>query len=177
MTSFWEHFSPEREIAQAANKARAAKAAGLVHVIGSALEDTRQWVALDDDRVQALQGRYKIPHFDGKGEADGIFAELGLPVTFLLTSFYLENFVSFGAGPQLSPDGTLAIIFPLGRAKLPGIAVGDIDRCAPGIFRHPEGWVGRRVGIAGDDLTGEGMARACTHHLGRPVRYNERHAC
>lgn len=98
-------------------------------------------------------------------------------MTFLLTSFYLENFVSFGAGPQLSPDGTPAIILPLGRAKPPGIAVGDIGRRAPGIFRHPEGWVGRRVGIAGDDLTGDGMARACTQHLGRPVRYNERHAC
>ena len=29
VTNFWEHFSPERELAQAGNMARAAKAAGL----------------------------------------------------------------------------------------------------------------------------------------------------
>jgi len=35
VTNFWEHFSPEREIAQAGNMARAAKSAGLGHVIWS----------------------------------------------------------------------------------------------------------------------------------------------
>lgn len=173
VTSFWEHFSPEREIAQAGKMARAAKAAGLAHVIWSTLEDTRQWVPLEDGRMPTLQGRYKVPHFDGKGEADGIFTELGLPVTFLLTSFYYENFIYFGAGPQPGPDGALAITFPLGRAKLPGIAVGDIGRCALGIFRRPEEYVGSRAGIAGDCLTGEEMACAFTQHLGRPVRYND----
>jgi uncharacterized protein YbjT (DUF2867 family) len=173
VTSFWEHLSPEKEIAQAANMARAAKAAGLAHVIWSTLEDTRQWVPLEDDRMPTLHGRYKVPHFDGKGEADGIFTELGLPVTFLLTSFYFENFIQLGAGPQPGPDGVLAITFPLGRARLPGIAVDDIGRCALGIFRRPEEYVGRRVGIAGDCLTGEEMAATFTRHLGRPVRYND----
>lgn len=173
VTSFWEHFSPEKEIAQAGNMARAAKAAGLAHVIWSTLEDTRERVALEDDRMPTLQGRYKVPHFDGKGEADGIFTALGPPVTFLLTSFYFENFIDFGAGPQPGSDGALAITFPLGGARLPGIAVGDIGRCALGIFRRREEFVGRRVGIAGDCLTGEEMAAAFTRHLGRPVRYND----
>src|SRR5215217_5577263 len=46
LTNFWEHFSPEKELAQAANIARAAKAAGAQHVIWSTLEDTRRWVPL-----------------------------------------------------------------------------------------------------------------------------------
>ena len=33
VTNFWEHFSAEKEIEQAANMARAAKSAGLRHVI------------------------------------------------------------------------------------------------------------------------------------------------
>src|SRR5918992_2944581 len=41
LTNFWEHFSPERELAQADNMARPAKATGLLHVIWSTLEDTR----------------------------------------------------------------------------------------------------------------------------------------
>src|SRR3954454_4351576 len=38
VTNFWEHFSPEKELAQARNLARAAKAAGVKHVIWSTLE-------------------------------------------------------------------------------------------------------------------------------------------
>jgi uncharacterized protein YbjT (DUF2867 family) len=42
VTNFWEHFSPEKELAQATNMAHAAKEAGLEHVIWSTLEDTRR---------------------------------------------------------------------------------------------------------------------------------------
>ncbi|MEZ0334863.1 MAG: NmrA family NAD(P)-binding protein, partial [Gemmatimonadales bacterium] len=132
LTNFWEHFSAEKEVAQAENLARAAKAAGVRHVIWSTLEDTRRWVPLADDRMPTLHGRYKVPHFDGKGEADAKFREAGLPVTLLLTSFYWENFISFGAGPKRGPDGKLALTLPLGDAKLPGIGVEDIGKSAYG---------------------------------------------
>src|SRR5918997_4052962 len=46
VTFFWDHFSPEKESAQAENMARAAKAVGLKHAIWSTLEDTRRWVPL-----------------------------------------------------------------------------------------------------------------------------------
>jgi uncharacterized protein YbjT (DUF2867 family) len=46
VTNFWEHFSPEREMKQAATMARAAKAAGLKHAIWSTLEDSRRFVPL-----------------------------------------------------------------------------------------------------------------------------------
>ena len=32
--------------------------------------------AADDDRMPTLMGKYKVPHFDAKGEADAVFAEL-----------------------------------------------------------------------------------------------------
>ena len=74
VTNYWEHFSPERELAQARNMAQAAKAAKVPHVIWSTLEDTRKWVPLSDNRMPTLMGKYKVPHFDAKGEADQIFA-------------------------------------------------------------------------------------------------------
>src|SRR5512140_1354332 len=43
VTFFWEHFSPEKELAEAKNMADAAKHAGVRHVIWSTLEDTRKW--------------------------------------------------------------------------------------------------------------------------------------
>jgi uncharacterized protein YbjT (DUF2867 family) len=88
VTFFWAHLSPEREVAEATAMASAAKHAGLQHVIWSTLEDTRKYVPLSDGRMPTLQGKYKVPHFDGKGEADHVFTDLGVPTTFLLTSFY-----------------------------------------------------------------------------------------
>lgn len=172
VTFFWDHFSPEKELAHAAAMARAAKDAGLRHVIWSTLEDTRRWVPLDDDRMPTLMGKYKTPHFDSKGEADRFFADMGLPVTFLLTSFYWENFIHFGMGPQPGAGGELVITFPLGDKKLPSIAAEDIGKCALGIFKRPQEFIGKSVGIAGEHLTGEEMAAAFTRALGRPVRYH-----
>lgn len=172
VTPFWEHFSPERELAQATAMAEAAKAAGVKHVIWSTLEDTRRWVPLTDNRMPTLKGKYKVPHFDTKGEADNVFRKLGVPTTFLLTSFYWDNLIFFGSGPKKGPDGKLALTFPMGDKKLPGIAVEDIGKCAYGIFKRGEEYINKTVGIAGEHLTGSEMAAALTKALGQPVSYN-----
>ena len=173
VTNFWEHFSPEKELAQAANMARAAREAGLRHVIWSTLEDTRRWVPLEDDRMPTLMGNWKVPHFDAKGEADHLFADAGVPTTYLLTSFYWDNFIYFGLEPKRGADGVLAITLPMGRAPLSGIAAEDIGQCAYGIFRRGEEMVGQTVGIAGGHLTGDEMAKAMGQALGEEVRYTE----
>jgi uncharacterized protein YbjT (DUF2867 family) len=172
VTNFWEHFSAEREVTQARNMAQAAKAAGLQHVIWSTLEDTRKWVPLEDNRMPTLQGKYKVPHFDGKGEADQLFRDLGVPTTFLLTAFYWENLIYFGMGPQRGPDGTLAITFPMDDKKLPSIGVEDIGKSAYSIFKRGREFINKTVGIAGEHLTGAQMAGALTRALGQEVRYN-----
>ncbi len=172
LTNFWEHFSPEREFVQAGNIARAAKAAGLQHVIWSTLEDTRKWVPLSDDRMPTLLGKYKVPHFDAKGEADDLFRQEGVPTTFLLTSFFWENLISFGAGPQRGPDGQLALVFPLDDKKLPAIAVEDIGRTAYAIFKRGKEFIGKTVAIAGEHLSGAEMAAALSRALGKEIRYN-----
>jgi uncharacterized protein YbjT (DUF2867 family) len=173
VTFFWQHFSPETEVLQARNMAEASAATGLKHVIWSTLEDTRKWIPLDDNRMPTLMGRYKVPHFDAKGEADKIFLDLGLPVTLLLTSFYWDNFIHFGAGPQRGPDGSLALTFPMGDKKLPGIASEDIGKCAYGLFQRGSEFIGKTVGIAGEHLTGHEMAAGLTKALGEEVKYND----
>src|SRR5581483_4479257 len=172
VTNFWEHLSPEREFVQAKNQADAARAAGVNHVIWSTLEDTRKWVPLSDNRMPTLMGKYKVPHFDAKGEADQTFRDAGVPTTFLLTSFYWDNFIFFGMGPKKGPDGKFAITFPMGDKKLPGIAPEDIGKCAYGVFKHGNEFVGKTVGIAGELVTGSQMAAAFTRALGKEVVYN-----
>jgi uncharacterized protein YbjT (DUF2867 family) len=172
VTFFWDHFSVEREMADARNMADAAAAAHLEHIIWSTLEDTRNWVPLDDDRMPTLQGKYKVPHFDGKGEANTYFENCGVPYTLLHTSFYWENFIYFGSGPQKGADGSLALTFPLGDKKMPGIATADIGKCALGIFRAGKTYQGKSVGISGEHLSGEEMANAFTEVLETDVKYN-----
>ncbi len=173
VTFFWEDFSPENEKAQATNMARAAKDAGVQHAIWSTFEDTRKYIPLTDNRMPTLMGKYKVAHFDAKSEADQAFRDLGVPTTFLLTSFYWENLIYFGAGPQKGPDGKLAITYPMGQKKLPGIASEDIGKCAYGIFKKGREFIGKTVGVAGEHLTGTEMAAALTKALGQEVRYNE----
>lgn len=172
VTNFWEHFSAEKETAQAASIAKATKEANVQHVIWSTLEDTRNWVPLDDNRMPTLGEKYKVPHFDSKGGADKYFTEQQLPVTFLLTSFYWENFIYFGMAPKKGEDGKLALSLPLGERKLAGIAVEDIGKSSLSIFKGGSEYFGKRVGISGDQLTGKEMADMFTTALGQEVVYN-----
>ena len=173
VTFFWDHFSAEKEIAQVQSIAKAAKDAGVKHIIWSTLEDTRKFIPLTDNRMPTLgDGKYKVPHYDGKGESNKFFIELNLPVTFLLTSFYWENFIYFGMGPKKGPDGKLALNIPMGERKLPGIAAEDIGKSAYNIFKNGNEFIGKTVGISGGHLTGKQMADSFTKALGQEVVYN-----
>jgi uncharacterized protein YbjT (DUF2867 family) len=172
VTFFWDHFSAEKEAAEVESMAKAAKAAGLKHVIWSTLEDTRLRVPLDDNRMPTLHGKYKVPHFDGKGSSDHFFTDLGVPTTFLLTSFYWDNLIHFGMAPKKGEDGKYGFVLPMADKKLPGIAAEDIGRCAYGVFKASDKYIGKTVGIAGDHPTGAQMAKALADGLGKEVVYN-----
>jgi uncharacterized protein YbjT (DUF2867 family) len=171
VTNFWEHFSAEKEKAQAKNIAEAAKAAGVQHVVWSTLEDTRKLMAADDKRMPMLQEKFRVPHFDAKAEADAYFS--GLPVTNLMTSFYWDNLYTFGLAPKKGEDGKLSWAFPMGEAKLAGIAAEDIGKVAYGIFKAGKEYIGKTVGIYGEALTIEQMGKTISKVLGvGPIVYN-----
>jgi uncharacterized protein YbjT (DUF2867 family) len=172
VTFFWAHFSAERELAEAKSMAEAAKEAGIKHAIWSTLEDTRKWVPLNDNRMPTLHGKYKVPHFDAKGEAEKFFTDAGVPVTFFRASFYWDNLIYFGSGPKKGPDGKLYLTFPLDDKKMAGIASEDIGKCAYGIFKRGEEFIGKTIGVAGEHLTGQEMAAALTKALGQEVIFN-----
>src|SRR5262247_422365 len=175
VTNFWEHFSAEKEKAQAKNMAEAAKAVGVKHVIWSTLEDTRQFMEAGDKRMPYLQEKYRVPHFDAKAEADAYFS--GLPVTYLVTSFYWDNLYMFGLAPKKGDDGVYSWTFPMGNAKLAGMAAEDIGKTAYGIFKAGKQYLGKTVGIVSQNLTIDEMGDKLTKGLGiGPVKYNPVHA-
>jgi uncharacterized protein YbjT (DUF2867 family) len=173
VTFYWAHMNPEKEIAQVKNMANAAKKAGLKHAIWSTLEDTREFYPLSDDRMPTLLGNYKVPHFDSKGGSDHFFTDLGVPVTILRTTFFWDNFLYFGLGPKKGQDGKLAITFPMGDKKLPGIAAEDIGKAAYAIFKRGSEFVGKTIGIAGGQPTCQEMADGMAKRLGLEIHYNE----
>jgi len=172
VTFFFEHFVPEKELVQAAAMAQAAKQAGLKHVVWSTYEDTRKFVPLSDDRMPTLMEKYKVPQFDAKAEANKAFSQYGVPVTYMLTSFYWENLIYMGMGPKKGAGGKLELTLPMGDKRLAGIAAEDIGKCAYCIFKAGFDLLGKTVGVAGDHVTGAQMAVALAKELGQTVSYN-----
>ena len=174
LTNFWEHFSPDKEIEQAGNwLSRAAKTAGVAHVIWSTLEDVRDFVPLDDDRMPTIQGKYKVPHFDAKGEANHLFTRRG-------RAHDVPQHVLLLGEPHLLRHGP-----PGGRGRRPGHHLparrrqARRHRARPTSGAAPSGssppgreFIGQTVGIAGGHLSGQEMAASLSKALGREVRYN-----
>jgi uncharacterized protein YbjT (DUF2867 family) len=170
VTFYWAHMDPEREIAEAHTLADAAKQAKVGHVIWSTLEDTRNWVPLSSDQMPTIHEHYKVPHFDTKGESNRFFH--GAPTTYLLTSFYWENLISFGMNPKPDGQGGYLFTLPTDNAKMPGIAAEDIGKCAYGVFKQGESAIGKTIGISGEHLSGAETAAILSEVLGISCRHN-----
>jgi uncharacterized protein YbjT (DUF2867 family) len=179
VTNYWEQRTEEEvaersagrlELEQARNAANAAKAAGIKHVVWSTLEDTRPYFSYFGSDVPDLEDEFKVPHFDAKAAANGFFTDLGVPTTFLETTFYYEAFLG-GLGPHRDADGQLVLTLPMRDGVLSMVATEDIGRMAYGIFLAGPRFVGRTLGLAGDHLSGEQIAKVFTAVLGERVVY------
>jgi uncharacterized protein YbjT (DUF2867 family) len=179
VTNFWAQRTPEQEnertraemeLDQAAAAARAAKDAQLHHVVWSTLEDTRPHFARLGIDVPDALGNYKVPHFDAKGEANGSFTALGVPTTFLQTTFYYDAFLQ-GQGPHRNDTGELVLTLPMAANTMALIAADDIGKTALGVFRRGGQFIGKTVSIAGTHATGEELAAKFTSTLGEKVVY------
>jgi uncharacterized protein YbjT (DUF2867 family) len=171
VTPYWEHRSPDRELAEVANLISAAQPTGLQHVVWSTLEDTRRAIPAGDNRMPTLDGGYRVPHFDVKGgAADALFVKSGLPTTYLRMSFYWDNLLTLQK-PQRDPDGTLALHLPIGDTAIAGVASDDLGQAVLRVLRQPSQTIGGTFPVVGEQLTGEQIAAALGAVLGQPVAY------
>ena len=136
--------SPEKEIAQAKNLAEAGKAAGVEHVIWSTLEDTRAArAARPTTACRRCMGKYKVPHFDTKGESDALLRprradDASADVVLLGQLHLLRHGAEAGHATASS-----RFVLPMGDKKLPGIAAEDIGKCAYGVFKRGAAAIGK----------------------------------
>jgi uncharacterized protein YbjT (DUF2867 family) len=128
VTNFWEKGTDELKQASAA--IRAAKDAGVKHLIWSTLPD-----------VKAISGgTFHVPHFTGNAKIDQIVKEAGFAnYTFVIAPFYYQNLVG-ALAPQKQADGSSGWALPLD-PDVVCIHMGDIrelGNIVAGAFAHPE---------------------------------------
>jgi len=144
ISALWEKGADELKQATAA--VRAAKDAGVKHLIWSTLPN-----------VEAISGgKFNLPHFTGKARIDRIVKEAGfVNHTFVIAPFFYQNLVG-SLTPQKQEVGTLGWALPLdpyGRC----IHMGDIRELGgivAGAFAHPDqAGNGEYLPLVGDFLS------------------------
>ncbi|HEY5987755.1 MAG TPA: NmrA/HSCARG family protein [Streptosporangiaceae bacterium] len=144
----------EGEVRQGVNVANAAQAAGIPHVVYSS--------------VGGAERARGIPHFDTKWRIERHQRDIGLPVTVLRPTAFMDGYTMRGA--RSIGLGMLAGV--LGRDKtLQMIAVRDIGVFARLALADPGSYLGQDFEIAGDELTVPQIAAAFREVLGRRPRY------
>jgi uncharacterized protein YbjT (DUF2867 family) len=128
VTNFWEKGTDE--VSQATAAVRAAKDAGVKHLVWSTLPD-----------VEGISGgKFHVPHFTGKAKVDRIVKEAGFAHhTFVIAPMYYQGLVGVVA-PQKQADGSLGWALPLD-PTVRGLHMGDITQIGDivaGAFAHPD---------------------------------------
>ena len=159
VTNYWEHF--EKEAEHGRNLINAVAGAEVEHFVLSTLPSVEKW----------SNGELRAPHLDIKHELEQYARSLGIPSTFVHVAFYYDNFFSFFP-PRKNGDGKYHIAFNQGEVPLAGVAAEDIGGVVAAIFEKPEGYLGKIVGIVGDDLTPDQYAAAMSRASGKSIVYD-----
>jgi len=135
--NFWELFggvakadpikARDLEVKQGSDLADAAKAVGVKHFVFSTLDEGSN-----------------VPHFQSKAAIRQHITKIGLPHTFVLTSFYYENFGGFGMASWKDDTVVFSLGYPAD-ATLPGFSVGDTGGWTLAAFDHPDKWLGKTM--------------------------------
>ncbi|XP_077305717.1 nmrA-like family domain-containing protein 1 [Lithobates pipiens] len=160
VTNFWEHFSKDKEIAQGKRIADVSKRLGLTLVVFSGLENVKK----------LTNGKLEVLHFDGKGEVEEYFREIGVPMTSVRLPSYYENLLTFFR-PQKDKDGDgYTLGFPMGDVPLDGFSVKDLGGVVLSILKSPSKYTGKDIGLSTEKLTTEQYAAIMTRVLGKNIR-------
>ena len=146
---------PEAEVKQGIAIADVAKKAGVGHFIFGS--------------VASADLKTGIPHFDSKYEVEKHIASLGIPYTISAPVFFMDNHVSPWFLPALK-EGKVKLAMPANR-KLQQISVKNIGAFVAALVERREKVFGKRIDIAGDELTGEETAAILSKASGNEMKY------
>jgi uncharacterized protein YbjT (DUF2867 family) len=144
------------ETREGINILRAAAAAGVAHFVYSSVAGA--------DRASG------VPHFDSKFEVEKEIRRSGIPFTIVAPVFFMENFVADYMAAGIA-KGSIAMALPATR-RVQQIAVSDIAQFAALVIERRESFLGKRIDIASDELTGVTTAEVISKVSGRQIKYS-----
>jgi len=145
----------EAETREGINIVRAASAAGASHLVYSSVAGA--------DRATG------IPHFDSKFEVEKEIRRSAVPFTIVAPVFFMEGFLADWMAAGIA-RGSIAMALPATR-RLQQIAVADIAQFTALVIERRERFLGKRIDIASDELTGATAAAVISEVSGRHVEY------
>jgi uncharacterized protein YbjT (DUF2867 family) len=109
-----------------------------------------------------------IPHFESKYKVEQHIQNLGIPYTIIGPTFFMENLLTY-LKPGLQ-QGQLALSLSPS-AILQQIALENIAEFSTLVLERRNSFLGKRIDIASDELTGEQAAKILSDELGRKIKY------
>jgi uncharacterized protein YbjT (DUF2867 family) len=143
------------ETREGINMVRAAVTAGVEHLVYSS--------------VAAADRATGIPHFDSKFEVEKEIRRSGVPFTIVAPVFFMENFIADYMAADIA-KGSISMALPATR-RVQQIAVSDIAQFTALVIERRESFLGKRIDIASDELTGVTVAAAISEAMGRHIKY------
>ncbi|HTE46263.1 MAG TPA: NmrA/HSCARG family protein [Gemmatimonadaceae bacterium] len=145
----------QAETREGINIVRAAAAVGVAHLVYSSVAGA--------DRATG------IPHFDSKFEVEKELRRSGVPFTIIAPVFFMENFLADWMAASIA-KGSIAMALPATR-RLQQIALSDIAQFTALVIERRESFLGKRIDIASDEVTGATAAAAISEAAGRHIGY------
>jgi uncharacterized protein YbjT (DUF2867 family) len=151
----WQEDTLAAEVRQGSTVADIAKETGIGHLVYSSVGGAERETGID--------------HFESKAAIERHIEALGVPATVLRPVFFMNNLLHYAVAPE---DGVRVLALPVDPAKpMQMIAADDIGFFAATAFDDREGFLGRQLEIAGDELTFPEVAAIYERVTGVPTRF------
>ena len=112
-----------------------------------------------------------IPHFESKYKVEQYIDNLGIPYTIIGPTFFMENLLDPRLRQALQ-QGQLAL--PLSPSTiLQQISVQNIAEFSAMVIESPERFLGKRIDIASDEVTGQKATEILSSVLDQKIKYSQ----
>ncbi|XP_068102556.1 nmrA-like family domain-containing protein 1 isoform X2 [Hyperolius riggenbachi] len=160
VTNYWEHLDQDKEVAQGKRIADVTKRLELELVVFSGLENVKK----------LNEGKLEVQHFDGKGEVEAYFWEIGVPMTSVRLACYYENLLTFFRPQKDKDSGDYSLAIPMGDIPMDGFSVKDLGGVVLSIFLSPSKYLSQAIGLSTERLTVDEYAAIMSKVLGKTIK-------
>jgi uncharacterized protein YbjT (DUF2867 family) len=152
----WRNIGTDAEIRQGSDFADAAKRAGVTHFVYTSNGASIEIIG--------------IPHFDSKYTIEQHIRSIGIPYTIIGPRAFMSN-VERDYADSIESGVIEGIMTP--DSMIQYIAPRDIGRFAALAFEDPEEWIGKRIEIAGDEISYLDLAALLSGITGKNISYTQ----